>query len=235
MVTRVERRPLPVWLAAGLLLAAALVVPPLRSLGEASMARQMLVQMPLIVLAGWWMGAAWRRAPQASAAGRARSFVDSFNAGGATGLVIASFTMLLWMLPRSVDAARLDLGWDALKFATLALGLGAAAAISWPRCPPIARAVIHVEVIATFVRFGWGYAASDERLCAAYLQGDQRHAGTLLVVAGLVWAIAVAWRPLFGRVVAPGRVTSRGRVAAPGCVPVTDATSAGDRTRPATR
>lgn len=200
MVTRGEPGPLPAWLAAGLLLAAALLVPPLRSLGEASMARQMLVQMPLIVLAGWWVGAAWRRAPQASAAGRARGFVDTFNACGATGLVIASFTMLLWMLPRSVDAARLDLGWDALKFATLALGLGAAAAISWPRCPPIARAVIHVEVIATFVRFGWGYAASDERLCAAYLQGDQRRAGTLLIVAGLVWAIVVAWRPLFGRV-----------------------------------
>lgn len=181
-----------------LLLAVLLLLPPLRAFGEATMVRQMLVQMPLIVLAGWCAGRAWVRAPEGSRAARLRSFADSFNRAGATGIVIASFTMILWMLPRSLDAARLSFGIDALKFASLAFGLGLPVAWSWVRCPPIARAVIHVEVIATLARFGWGYAAADERLCASYLQGDQERAGMLLVAAALAWAVVVAWRPLFG-------------------------------------
>src|SRR6185437_7752948 len=155
---------------APLLLVPALLAPPLRAFAEATMARQMLGQMPLVVLAGWCAGSAWLRAPAGSWIGRMRSVVDSFNAAGATGLVIASFTIVLWMLPRSLDAARFDAGADALKLVTLALALGFPAALSWPRCSPVVRVLIHVEVIATLIRFGWGYAASDERLCSAYLQ-----------------------------------------------------------------
>jgi len=183
---------------------AALVAPPLRELFEGSMTRHMLLQMPLLVALGLMLGTAWLTAPPTGVAGRLRTLADSFNAGGATGLVAAGFALVLWMLPRSLDAARLDMGIDALKAATL-LGAGTAVALSWPRCPPLARLVIHVEVIAMFLRFGWGYAASQERLCAAYLQGDQQRAGVLLVALGLVYAITVAWRPLFGDAGMSGR------------------------------
>lgn len=201
-------RPLPTVLRlAPLLLVPVLLAPPLRAFAEATMGRQMLVQMPLVVLAGWCAGSAWLRAPAASRIGRIRSVVDSFNAAGATGLVVASFTMVLWMLPRSLDAARLDVGADAVKLVTLALGLGLPAALSWPRCPAVVRVLIHAEVTATLIRFGWGYAASDERLCSAYLQGDQQLAGVLLVAAGLVWALTTAWKPLFGGYTVPSART----------------------------
>lgn len=182
----------------GAVLPVALFSPPLRNLLEATMAGQMLIQMPLLALSGWWLGVAWRDAPAGGAMGRLRRCVDGCNVGGVTGLIVASFSMLLWMLPRSLDAARLDAGWDALKFATLVFPLGVVAAISWSRVPVIARALIHVEVIATLLRFGWGYVAAQERLCSAYLQGDQQRTGALLVAAGIAWGIAAAWTPLFG-------------------------------------
>jgi len=64
----------------------------------------------------------------------------------------------------------------------------------------IARAVVHLEVIATLLRFGWGYLAADARLCLAYLADDQQRAGVLLLVLGAFYAVAVTWRPMFGGV-----------------------------------
>jgi hypothetical protein len=124
--------------------------------------------------------------------------LQSFNAGGMTGIIAASLVMVLWMLPRLLDLARLD-GWiDALKYISVPAA-GLAVALSWPRLPVIARGVVHLEVIATFFRFGWGYAAADERLCLAYLAGDQQRAGELLLWLGLIYSIAVVWRPMFGQ------------------------------------
>lgn len=53
-------------------------------------------------------------------------------------------------------------------------------------------------MIATLFRFGWGYLAADERLCLAYLAEDQQRAGELLLWLGVAYAVAVAWRPMFG-------------------------------------
>ena len=57
---------------------------------------------------------------------------------------------------------------------------------------------MHLEVIATLLRFGWGYLAAEERLCLAYLSGDQQRTGELLLWAGAAYALAIVWRPMFG-------------------------------------
>ena len=131
------------------------------------------------------------------AAARMLRLVQTFNAGGATGLIAASFVMVLWMLPRLLDLARLDAAVDAIKFIAVPAA-GLAVALSWPRLPVIARAVVHLEVIATLLRFGWGYLAVDERLCLAYLADDQQRTGMFLLWLGAVYAVALAWRPMFG-------------------------------------
>ena len=58
--------------------------------------------------------------------------------------------------------------------------------------------MVHLEVIATFFRFGWGYLAAEQRLCLAYLADDQTRAGVLLLWFGVVYAVTVTWRPMFG-------------------------------------
>ena len=178
-------------------LGAVLATPPARAALESSMTLHMLVQLPLLAAIGFVVGRAWLHARRGGAVARARDFAQSFNVGGATGIIAASFVMVLWMLPRLLDLARLDPGADALKFITVA-GAGLAVALSWPRLPVIARAVVHLEAIATLLRFGWGYLAAEERLCLAYLADDQSRAGLLLIAAGAAWAVAVAWRPMFG-------------------------------------
>lgn len=176
----------------------ALLTPPLRAALESSMVLHMLVQLPLLALVGVTWARAWARAPTSSLRGHVLAGLQQYNRGGVTGLVLASFTMLLWMLPRWLDAARIDPMVDMVKFLSVPLAFGAALALSWPRCPPIARAVIHLEGIATLLRFGWGYLAADQRLCLVYLQDDQQRVGVLLLWVAAAWAIAVAWRPLFG-------------------------------------
>lgn len=175
----------------------ALALSPLRGWLEASMVTHMLVQLPLLAVIGYGIGAAWTTARPGGATARVLGSLQSCNAGGATGIITASFVMLLWMLPRLLDLARLDPAAAALKFVSVPLA-GVAVAVSWPRLPVIARAAVHLEVIATLLRFGWGYLAADQRLCLAYLADDQQRAGELLLWLGVVYAAAVAWRPMFG-------------------------------------
>jgi hypothetical protein len=173
-----------------------LATPPARAWLESSMALHMLVQLPLLALLGFCIGAVWRAASSQEAA-RTLAAVQSFNAGGATGVLAASFVMVLWMLPRCLDLARLDPAIDALKLVSVPLA-GLAIALSWPQLPVIARAVVHLEAIATLLRFGWGYLAAEERLCLAYLAGDQQRTGELLLLGGAAYALAIIWRPMFG-------------------------------------
>jgi hypothetical protein len=175
----------------------ALAAPAFRTGLESSMVLHMLVQLPLLAGIGYCIGAAWRGARGGGVAARSLAGVQSFNAGGATGVLAASFVMVLWMLPRFLDLARLDATVDAIKFVSVPAA-GLAVALSWPRCPAIARGVVHLEVIATLFRFGWGYLATDERLCLAYLVDDQQRAGELLLWLGAAYAVAAAWRPTFG-------------------------------------
>ena len=174
-----------------------LAVPPVRDWSELTMTRHMLLQLPLLALIGVCLAAAWVSARPADPAARALGVLQRFNAGGATGILAASFVMMLWMLPRCLDGARLDPAIDALKFLTVPLA-GLMVALSWPRLPVIARAVVHIEVIASFWRFGWGYLAADTRLCLAYLAEDQQRAGEMLLWVGAAYAVIVVWRPLFG-------------------------------------
>lgn len=177
---------------------ALLFTPPLRAVLESSMMLHMLVQLPLLFLTGFALGWAWRNAPLQSGVGRALGTVMRANRWGITGLIVAAFTMTLWMLPRLLDSARLDVSFDLVKFVTVSLLAGLAVSISWRATPAILRAVIHLEVIATLLRFGWGYLASEERLCLVYLVGDQQRTGSALLVLGAIYALVVVWRPLFG-------------------------------------
>lgn len=175
----------------------ALAAPPVREWIESSMASHMLVQLPLLAAIGWCIGSAWLRSKPGGGGARALRLAQSFNAGGLTGILAASFVMVMWMLPRLLDLARLDGAADAVKFLAVPAA-GLAVALSWPRLPVIARAVVHLEVIATLLRFGWGYLAAEERLCLAYLADDQQLTGTFLIYAGAAYAVAAAWRPMFG-------------------------------------
>lgn len=113
----------------GLLLVGALALPPLRRLLEVSMVGHMLVQIPLLVVAGALLASC---VPAAL-----RRKLDAFNANGFAGILAAGFVTSYWMLPRALDAALSDPLMELAKFCSLPLLVGLPLALSWPRLGPI--------------------------------------------------------------------------------------------------
>lgn len=171
-----------------------LAIPPLRQSMEASMAMHMLVQMPILALLGAAAAVGlrdgWRRCQCYPAY---RAMMDR----GLAGILFAGLVLTAWMIPRVVDASVNHWQAAVAKFLLLPLS-GAALASAWPRCPPIAKVVIHLEAIASLLRFGWAYLAAPTRLCSAYLAGEQEFVGAALLFCGGSYALLVASRPLFG-------------------------------------
>lgn len=198
---RPEVRPNPALASslAGAVLWAVLAVPPIRQMLEATMTAQMLVQIPLLALAGWLAAAA---IPRGVAAPMTR-----WNAGGIAGLLLASLASMPWMLPRMMDASVVD-GWiAAAKYLCVPLLIGAPVALSWPLAGFVVRGMFLLELIATAFRLGWLYLAAPGRLCSNYLIGDQLRLGRYLLAVGVILCLAVTWRVMWGRV----------RVTRPGC------------------
>lgn len=177
---------------AGAILWVILALPPVRHALESRMTLQMLVQMPLLALAGWLLA---RGTPDWF-----KRRLAGWNHRGISGLLLASLTGMVWMLPLAMDAA-LDDPWVTLaKFLGLPLLIGAPVALSWPRAGFVVRGVFLSELTATALRLGWLYLISPVRLCSNYLLGDQQLLGKLLLAVGFAIIAVIAWKLMWGHV-----------------------------------
>lgn len=194
----------PLWLALAVLVVSA--APPVVAFLQARMTTQMLVQIPILVAAGYalrgGLRSRWRRA------------LGAWNGCGVPGVLIAAFAMAWWMLPRSMDAAVVDPRMTAARIATLPLLVGLPLGLSWPRTNFVVRGLLVSEGIAMCFRFGWLYLVSPMQLCSQYMLGDQQHTGAGLIVLGAALTAWVAFELLFGHFGGQVRQPSRGRRAA---------------------
>lgn len=179
------------WLV-GVVLWVVLAMPPVRHALESMMTLQMLVQIPLLALAGWLLASG---SPDWLARHIAR-----WNHRGISGLLLASLAGMVWMLPRAMDAALDDPRFAVAKFLSVPLLIGAPLALSWPRAGFVVRGVFLTEAIATALRLGWLYLISPERLCSNYLLGDQQLLGKLLLAVGSAIILFVGWKLMWGHV-----------------------------------
>jgi hypothetical protein len=177
---------------AGALLWAVLAVPLARHALESSMTLQMLVQIPLLALAGAWLA---QGAPE-----RLRQRLARWNRSGISGLLLASLAGMVWMLPLMMDAALDDPRVALAKFLSVPLLIGAPVALSWPRAGFVVRGVVLLELIATTFRLGWLYLISPVRLCSNYLLDDQQMLGRLLLAVGASMVLILAWKLMWGHV-----------------------------------
>ncbi|MBX3604825.1 MAG: hypothetical protein KF788_06125 [Piscinibacter sp.] len=170
--------------------AAALLValPPLSSLLEATMTGHMLLQIPLLVVCGWVLGNRLLDLPSA----RLRALSPLRWAL----LVVAAATLGVWMIPRLLDLAVASAGVDLAKALTLALAGGLPLRLAWAGLGPVARGIVHVEALASLWRLAWIYLDSPARLCSQYGLADQQRLGRLLLQAGALYALWLAWRAL---------------------------------------
>ena len=169
----------------------------LRHALTALMSLHMLVQIPLLVLAGLFAEQAWHRfhAGAVTAVGRsaAPSVRWSWNAYGLPGLLLVSLIGACWMIPKALDDALVDWRVAAFKY------------IGLPVCGWVLRASLresNVVVKLFFLgNFCWmsaivGIEYMDEpiRLCNAYLQDDQDWSGRGLIALAIIlpscWLLA---------------------------------------------
>jgi hypothetical protein len=167
---------------AALALLALLALPVTRQTLEASMSAHMLLQYPLLALAGCWLAAALPP--------RWLARLQRFNAHGITGLFASAMILAILMIPRVLDLALVD-GRIALAKALALIFCGAALRLSWRPAGLLLQGFYLGNVLPMMAVVGNLYANSPVRVCNAYLLDDQARLGQLLI--WLAVGVALAW------------------------------------------
>ncbi|MBQ4823520.1 hypothetical protein J4729_02980 [Leisingera sp. HS039] len=153
----------------------------LREAAGVSPIQHVLVQMPLLVLAGVLLG--WDLHGRRDWAGPL--------------LLTALTAFLFWMLPRNVDWALTPAG-EAAKYLSLPLLLGVPLRLSWPWLGPVLRGFLKANALSMLGVLGFLYTHAPVRISNSYLVSAQQDLGVafLYLAAALacLWAIPV----LFG-------------------------------------
>jgi hypothetical protein len=164
---------------AGASLWLALALPWSRELLERVMVTHMVVQIPLLALAGGLLAA--------DLPPRWRERIAEWNQLGIAGTLLALIASSWWMVPRALDEALASPAMEIAKFVSLPLLVGAPLALSWRALGFIGRGFVLVNVLPMWAVVGWMYVVSPARLCNYYLVDQQVAAGTgLLLLAGLI-------------------------------------------------
>lgn len=167
-------------LACGLLLVLAL--PPARQLLEGSMSLHMLLQFPLVVLAGYLL--------TGSLPSPVEDRLQRWNAYGLTGLLAAALLLAMLMIPRLLDLALVDMRIEVAKWIAL-LAAGAALRLSWARSGLLGQFFFLGNMLPMTAMAGQLFIDSPLRVCNAYLLDDQIRVGQGLIAACAV--VGIAW------------------------------------------
>jgi hypothetical protein len=167
---------------AGVVLVALLALPAMREALERVMITHMLVQIPLLALAGALVVAA---VPT-----RWKDWIASWNRGGISGTLLAVVASSWWMVPRALDLVLAQPSVELTKFVSLPLLVGAPIALSWSRLGGIGQGFVIANVLPMWAVVGWLYVAAPVRVCNFYLVEQQVTAGVGLIVASAVLAVA---------------------------------------------
>ncbi len=148
-----------------------------------TMVGHVLALIPLLVVIGFVLGKSLEH--------RLERWLALVNAGGIGGVLMATFAIAFWMIPRWLDASLDSTFVAAAKYLSLVFLAGMPLALSWRRLHPIARGVVKIEFLAMLFRMGWLYLISPDRFCNNYLLTDQVWLGRALIVVGI--ALSITW------------------------------------------
>lgn len=193
----IARRPMAYGVAALFLyLNALLWREPLTAL----MSTHMLVQIPLLFLAGVLAEQAWHAGHTPSGGIPVRRPAWSYNEYGMPGLLLVSLIGGFWMVPKALDDALVD--WRMALFKVIGLPVA-----GWILQASLRRSntVVKIFFLGNFCWMsaivGMVYQDQPARLCNAYLQDDQVWAGgglialaVLLPALYLLISIKPVWR-----------------------------------------
>ena len=162
---------------AGATIALMLALPWVREALEGVMSLHMLVQIPLLAVAGGLMAADLPRS--------VRQRIAAWNAGGVSGILLALIVSTWWMVPLALDLALASTTVELWKFVSLPLLVGAPITLSWRALGTIGRGFLLANVLPMWAVVGWLYMVAPVRLCNYYLTDQQQVAGLALLAASV--------------------------------------------------
>lgn len=160
-------------------------VTPLAQRLESSMVLHVLIQIPVLIVLGYLLGAVLRKNLNLA------PFLKIMNYKGVPGILLASLSLAFWMLPKVLDSSLTEPGWTLLKYTSVPLLIGLPLALSWHLAGPIIRALVKIELLTMLLRLGWVYMISPVRLCNLYHLNEQLILGQYLLAIAFV--IAIYW------------------------------------------
>jgi len=161
----------------------------------ALMSLHMLVQIPLLVLAGVFAErAAWHR--HEMSIHKIPSLTRnrwSYNEYGVPGLLLASLVGAAWMIPKALDDALTDWRIAVFKYVGLPI-VGWVLGTSARRAPMVIKLFFLGNFCWMSAIVGLLYLEQPVRLCNAYLLGDQDWAGRGLIVLAVLLPLVCLFR-----------------------------------------
>jgi hypothetical protein len=149
----------------GLLLYAALILPPVADLMESIMVVHMHMQMPMLVIAGFITANVIRlRFPR---------FFEKWNGNGVPGMILFATIMGFWMVPRTMDEALATPAAEIFKFVSLPFMAGIPLRDSWKKLGPVGKNITIGGFAILFYFMGWLYVNDPDQLCNNYLLVEQ--------------------------------------------------------------
>lgn len=162
----------------GLLILGMTLIPPLQTLFQDSLIGQILLVIPLLVIAGVLLANGLPRTW--------RAIYAQADPHGIIALLIAGYTIAFWLLPRNVDGAVIDQSANWMRQITLPLLAGIPLRLAAHRIPVWLRYLLWAMGTAMIFIMGWLYSVAPNRLCNSYLIAEQQILGTILLTAGAI-------------------------------------------------
>jgi len=153
----------------GVILYFVLLLPPVVTFLESIMITHMLVQMPLLIIAGWLIGDYMVK--------RYPTFFEKWNGTGIPGIVLVYIVTMYWMIPRAMDEALTLYVVEIFKFISFPLFVGIPLRASWEKLSELGKGFIIFNYIPMFGMMAWLYIDSPIQICNNYLESEQKVLG----------------------------------------------------------
>lgn len=157
----------------GGLLYIVLIIPPVINFLESIMILHMLVQLPLLIYAGWLMGKGIIK--------KYPGFFQKWNTNGIPGILFVFIVTMYWMIPRAMDETLILWYVELFKFMSLPL-VGLVFRDSWGKLQILGKAFVFLNYLPMFGLMAWLYIDSPIQICNNYLEIEQQTLGWGFVV-----------------------------------------------------
>lgn len=165
----------------GLLFLIILMLPPVSNFMESIMIVHMHMQMPFLVIAGFFIAKFFQlRYPQ---------FFERWNHNGVPGIVLFMIIMAYWMLPRAMDESLTEPLVQLFKFFSLPFLAGVPLRDSWRKLTSRMKGWVFGLFTLSFFGMGWLYIYSPVQLCNNYVLLEQVILGWGYLTMGICLAI----------------------------------------------